>query len=47
MTVKRKKSLARALSSFAAYLDVPGVKLVVTTRGIMIRPVKARKANAA
>ena len=45
---KRKKNLARALAAFAAYLDVPGVRLVVTPRRIvMAQPARVRCRKAA
>ena len=49
MTVKRKKNLARALSAFASYIDVPNVQLIVTPRGLMVRPgrTKIRKTSRA
>ena len=39
---KRKKSLAKALASFAAYLGVPGVRLRVTSQGMMIKPLQKK-----
>ena len=44
---KRKKSLTMALSAFAAYLDVPGVRLKLTPRGfLMVQPIrKAAKCS--
>jgi len=44
---QRKKSLAAALVKFAAYLDVPGVRLKLTSRGfLMVQPIrKAAKCS--
>ena len=44
---KRKKSLARALSAFAEYIGIDKVKLVVTSRGLMVRPFTPKKKKDA